>query len=405
MRPLKSTAFGLTLVLIFLIVASCSQPKLNELGFEKKFLVAEGAEWWWARSHADVNDDGLLDFFVVNNNAHGGWLGWFETTAGLENSIKHVIAETGPDGALFACGDLASGDIDGDGDIDVLGPVHTGEWDGGDELTVMYWYENPDWEAHLIGEFPNFVKDVDLVDLNGDGKLDLAGTCHVSHTVHIFRQDSPDAWTRVADEYVKPIHEGQDVGDVDGDDDIDVVSTGYWFENPGGDMTGDWTARNIDPFWNSDSGSTWKHNATKIICMNIDDDKADEVFISCSELFRDRVAWYDPPVERDGEWTMHEIGKNEYAHTLQVGDFDLDGHMDVMSGNNRHQGDPDDSPLKIFINGGDNLQWTEKVLIKEGAYNSYIGDIEGDGDLDIFRYEGHEAKAYEVWINQVIVKQ
>ena len=386
---------------VVLLVTRCSVESKKELSFEQKFLVTDGAEWWWARSHADVNGDGLLDFFVVNNNAHGGWLGWYETTPELENSIKHVIADSASAGADFACGDLASGDIDNDGDIDVLGPQHTGEWDDGGAPTKMVWYENPDWQAHYIGVFPNFVKDVDLVDLNKDGKLDLAATCHVSNTVHVYRQETPDSWIKVLDQYVKPIHEGQHVGDLDGDGDIDVVSTGFWFENPGGDMTGEWTVRNIDPFWNSDSGSTWKHNATKIYCADIDDDKVDEVFISCSELFRDRVAWYDPPQDRDGEWAKHLVGTNEYAHTLQVGDIDLDGDYDVLSGNNRHQGDPDNSPLKLFINEGDNVMWTEQVLTKEGAYNSYLGDIEGDGDLDIFRYAGHEATAYEVWVNPV----
>ncbi|MBN1480689.1 VCBS repeat-containing protein [candidate division KSB1 bacterium] len=396
----QRVAAWILLLSAVLLVTRCSVESKKELSFERKFLVADSAEWWWARSHADVNGDGLLDFFVVHNNAHGGWLGWYETTPDLANSIKHVIAETGP-GGDFACGDLASGDIDNDGDIDVLGPVHTGEWDDGSEPTKMVWYENPNWEAHYIGVFPNFVKDVDLVDLNKDGKLDLAATCHVSNRVHVYRQDAPESWIKVLDQYVKPIHEGQHVGDLDGDDDIDVVSTAFWFENPGGDMTGEWTVRNIDPFWNSDSGTTWKHNATKIFCVDIDADNVDEVFISCSELFRDRVAWYDPPQDRDGEWTKHLVGTNEYAHTLQVADIDLDGDYDVLSGNNRHQGDPDTSPLKLFLNECDNLRWTEQVLTNEGAYNSYLGDIEGDGDVDIFRYEGHEAKAYEVWINQV----
>ena len=403
-KPLKSAACYFIFAALFLVMIGCTTNNRNELTFEQKFLVEDGAEWWWARSHADVNGDGLLDFFVINNNANGGWLGWFETTPELENSIKHVIAETGPDGDLFACGDLASGDIDNDGDIDVLGPVHTGEWDDGGAPTTMYWYEAPDWTPHLIGEFPNFVKDVDLVDLNNDGKLDLAGTCHVSNTVHVFRQDSPDSWTHVLDHYIEPIHEGQHVGDLDGDGDIDIVSTAFWFQNPGGDMTGEWRTGNIDPFWNSDSGSTWKENATKIFCINIDDDPADEVFISCSELYRERVAWYDPPADLADDWEMHGVGTNAYAHTLQAGDIDLDGDIDVLSGNNRHQGDPDASPLKIFLNGGDNLQWTEMVLTQEGAYNSLLGDVEGDGDLDIFRYEGHEGNFYEVWINQVVVK-
>lgn len=371
-----------------------------EIPFKQYVVVPDGAEWWWARCHKDVNRDGLVDFFVINNNARGGWLAWFETVPGFGPSKKHLIAQTGPGGATFGCGDLDAGDIDKDGDIDVLGPVSPGEWGGSSTPTQMYWYENPSWKAHRIGTFPGFIKDVDLVDLNGDGKLDLAGTCFHTHKMIVYRQDAPDAWTKVADVSEKNLHEGQHVGDLDGDGDIDVVSTGFWFENPGGDMTGTWTVRNIDPYWNSDEGRSWKYNATKIICADIDKDGKDEVFISCSEAFRDRVAWYDSPDPRKVQWTMHPIGTNEYAHTLQVGDVDADGDLDVLSGNNGDQQDPRNSPVKLFLNQGDNRTWKMQLLTKTGAYNSYLVDVEDDGDLDFFRYDGHEAKTYELWLNQ-----
>lgn len=388
-----------TVIAFILGMTGCNSDKT--ITFTTRTIVDGAAAHWWARSHADVNDDGLVDFFVVHENASGGWLGWYETVPGYGPSIKHVIADTSLDGRLFACGDLASGDIDNDGDIDVLGPVSPGEWGGSAEPTTMYWYENPDWEPHYIGTFPAFVKDVDLVDLNNDGKLDLAGTCFDVHKLIVFRQDSPDAWNLAAEVFVETLHEGQHVGDLDGDGYTDVVSTAFWFRNPGGDLTGDWEAGNIDPYWNSDDGRTWEYNATKIICEDIDDDGQDEVFISCSEKFRDNVAWYDPPKGGlSGEWTKHPVGKNTFAHTLQVADVEGDGDFDVFSGNNGDQDDPQNSPVILFRNSGDNLEWTSQLLDSTGAYNSYLVDVEGDGDMDFFRYDGHEAKSYELWINE-----
>jgi hypothetical protein len=390
---------GLT---VLFILAISPITNLSQVEFEMRTLVGNGAEWWWARSHADVNNDGLLDFFVINNNAHGGWLGWFETTPELEGTIKHIIAEKGPHGGTFGAGDLASADIDNDGDIDVLGPESPGEWGGADKPTNIYWYENPSWKPHFIGTYPSLIKDFDLADFDNDGKVDLAGTSHHMNSLVVFKQNSSDSWSKVADIYVKQLHEGQHVGDLDGDGDTDIVSTGFWFVNPGGDLTENWEIKNIDPFWNSDTGTTWEYNATKIICVDIDNDKMDEVFISCSEKFRDRIAWYDLLDPDNNKWEMHLIGKNSFAHTLQVGDFDLDGDFDVLSGNNAHQGDPENSPVILFINKGNNVDWKEQTLTLTGGYNSYIGDVEGDGDLDIFRYEGHESKFYEVWINLTI---
>ena len=373
-----------------------------EVPFSQQAFIESGADKWWARSHADINGDGFVDFFVINDNGEGGWLGYYLTHEDLTGASRYVIAETGPKGGLFAAGDLASGDIDGDGDIDVLGPVHPGEWKNGTAATQLYWYENPGWEPHYIGSFPAFVKDFDLVDLNADGKLDVAGTCHHTPQVLVYRQDSPKNWAAVAQLYVDALHEGQDVGDVDGDGDVDIISTGFWFVNPGQKMIGAWQVNNIDPYWNSDPGRTWKHNATKIICADMNGDGVDDVVISCSELFRNRVAWYELIDAESNAWTLHEIGLNSLAHTLQVGDIDLDGDLDVLSGNNAHQGDPNASPVLLFQNPGEGVgHWKQQVISMEGAYNSYLVDIEGDGDLDFLRYPGHVSEFYELWINQV----
>ncbi len=377
-----------------------------QVEFEKHTIVSEGTEMWWARSQADVNNDGLLDLFVINNNAKGGALLWYETVPGFGESIKHVIAEKSPEGKVFAAGDIAAGDIDNDGDMDVLGPVSPGEWGGADQPLTLYWYENPGWKAHKIAVFPSFVKDFDLVDMNGDGKLDVAATTHASRKMFVIRQDDPQNWSKAAEVYVEHLHEGQHVGDVDGDGDVDVVSTGFCFFNPGGDMTGAWFVQNIDPYWNNEDAYTWEYNATKIFCADVDGDKIDEVFISCSEKFRTRVAWYDYE-SSCSKWIRHEIGQNAYAHTLQVGDIDNDGDMDVLSGNNGDQGDPNYSPVIIFYQGsGEPWEvWSkQQVLTKQGAYNSLLGDADGDGDLDFFRYSGHVGKTYELWENKAIDK-
>lgn len=390
-----------------LIAVFSISPTFSQVEFVQHTIVPQGeANTWWARSHADINDDGLVDFFVVNNNAKGGELLWYETVPGYGNSKKHVIARVSPEGKTFAGGDIASGDIDNDGDIDVLGPVSPGEWGGAQEPTTLYWYENPGWQAHKIGEFPCFVKDFDLADLNGDGMLDVAATAHQDRKMFVYRQDDPDNWSKAAEVYVEHLHEGQHVGDVDGDGDLDVVSTGFCFFNPGGDMTGPWSVRNIDPYWNNEKAYSWQYNATKMICADIDNDQRDEVFISCSEKFRTRIAWYDLDPKYTDQWSRHEIGQNAYSHTLQVGDVDNDGDLDVLSGNNGDQGDPEYSPVIIFFqgSGANNNSWQEQVITLKGAYNSYLADVEGDGDLDFFRYHGHEATSYELWENKTVDK-
>jgi hypothetical protein len=218
---------------------------LAQLTFGSPHVIETNADKWWAKALGDINGDGRLDLVVQDDNGNGGWLGWYETLPGDTTWTQHIIANSPPVGGTFASGDMEIADIDGDGDIDVLGFDHPGEWASGGDPTDVYWYENngdgSSWTPHLIGQSPDFVKDVSIADFNLDGKPDIATVCFVTHTLTVFRQDSPTSWVKAKEFVVTNLHEGMDVGDIDGDDDPDVVPNGYWIENPGGDLTGTWT--------------------------------------------------------------------------------------------------------------------------------------------------------------------
>jgi hypothetical protein len=230
-----------------------------------------------------------------------------------------------------------------------------------------------------------------LVDLNEGGKLHIAATVvYSARKMFVYRRMIQN-WTKSAEVHVEHLYDGQHIGDADGDGDIDGVSTGFCFFNPGIDMTSIWSVRNIDPYWNIDDAYSWVYNATKIFYADIDSNNCDEVFISCSEIFRTRVTWYDLDTIYTDKWIHHEIGQNAYAHKVQVGDMYNDGDLDVISGNNGDQGDPKYSPVILFVAGTG--KWWEiwqkqQIRTLEGVYNFIIGDIEGDSDLDFFRCDG-----------------
>ncbi len=366
-------------------------------------VISENADMWWARALVDINDDGLLDIALQNNNAHGGWLGWLETSDDLKSWKQHIIAETAPGGETFACGDLDAGDIDNDGDIDIFAFAHPGEWDEGGSPTTVYWYENPSWTAHKIGESPAFVKDVNAADFNGDGKLDLVTIVFEQNTMTIFRQDSPSKWTTVQNIKLNNLHEGMDVGDIDGDGDIDVAANGYWVENPGGDLTSEWTVHTIDKKWNSQKGD-WSRNASKVFCRHLDRDGKAEVFISHSERKGYPVAMYRSEDPKSGDWKETIIHKNlPAAHTLQVFDFDNDGDYDVLSGINTNRAkalEINTFPVYLFLNQGNAENWKQVTLTEKGIYNGQAADFDGDGDVDILRLPTHDGTVLELWVNQ-----
>lgn len=367
---------------------------------------------WWARALGDVNGDGLTDLLVQDNNGHGGVLRWYETRENGTAWTMHVIAGQAPQGGPFAAGDLAAADINRDGSLDVLGLAHPGEWKEAGAPTEIYWYANPRprgdpardaWQPHRIGQAPAFIKDLRLADFNGDGRVDLVAITFEGSRFLVFRQDSPMQWTKVQDFAIPNLHEGLDVGDLTGNGRPDVAANGYWIENPGGDLTGEWKVRSIDAKWHSQTGD-WSRNATKVFLRDLTGDGRAEVFISHSERAGYPVSWYRAADPRTGPWIEHVLTDQLMAvHTLQVGDFNGDGQDDVLAGVNAGRAralGAQEFPVILFLNGGDHRTWKQFVLSTEGIYNGQAADLTGDGALDIFRLASHDAQRFEVLVNQ-----
>ena len=400
----KVHSIGCCVIIVCLVSVGYGLPAFGEssLGFKSR-LIEDDANLWWARALGDINEDGLLDLVLQNNNGHGGWLGWYEARNGGRSWERHIIAQEAPGGGTFACGDMDVGDIDNDGDLDILGFKHPGEWDSGGDPTEIYWYENPNWKHHYIGQAPDFIKDLNLADFNQDGKLDLVVITYQENKLAVFRQDSPASWVKVQEFKIDNLHEGMDVGDIDGDGDPDVAANGYWIESPGGDLVGDWKIHDIDAKWHNQNGD-WSKNGTKVFCRDITGDGRAEVFISHSERKGYPVSWYQAADPRKGPWTEHVIVEEmPAAHTLQVLDMDGDGDHDVLAGVNRSRAkalDVKKWPVIVYLNQGDGRDWKEYRITDEGIYNGQIGDLEGDGDYDIFRLPTHDATTFEVLMNQ-----
>ncbi len=393
--------------LVLLLAACETAPQATEQRAQLAFdtvRVATDANLWWARGLADLNSDGLIDVALQDNNGHGGWLGWLEARDGGRSWVRHTIAEKGPKGETFAAGDLDVGDFDNDGDIDVLGFEHQGEWDKGSAPTNIYWYSNPEWKPVLIGSAPEFVKDVSVADFNGDGKLDVVTITYQKNMLTVFRQDAPDSWTKVQDFMVPNLHEGMDVGDLDGDGDPDVAANGYWLENPGADLTGEWVVRSIDDKWHNQDGD-WSKNATKVSVGDANGDGRADVFISHSERAGYPLAWYEAADPKNGAWTEHIIAEEwPAAQSMQLADMDLDGDMDVIAGVNAGRAknlEFTSYPVTVFLNGGDGLSWTRSEITDQGIYNGQVADVDGDGDQDIFRLASHDATAFNILINTI----
>ncbi len=374
---------------------------MKELSFTQRKIM-DSAKYWWAHTPAEINGDGIIDIVFINNNASGGYLGYYQgkTTEGLWE-LK-IIADEPPTGGLFAGGDLECADIDGDGDNDVIAIKHPGEWTDAGAEAELFWYENPDWKPHRIGTVPNAVKDVSLSDFNNDGKMDLSVLTFEEHTLSIFQQESPEIWNRV--QFIKDnesLHEGMDIGDIDGDGDKDIVANGFVYYNPGGNLTEVWKEENIDTIWNNQEGD-WSRNGTKTFVKDINKDGKTEVFISHSERTGYPLKMY---YREDKIWKSRVISDSIAAcHTLKVFDFDGDGDDDILAGINRARAvnlKKDRFEITIFLSENNYKTWKPLVIGSEGIYNGEATDYDNDGDVDIFRYPDHEATDFYILENNL----
>lgn len=365
-------------------------------------LIADSLSHLWAHFVADIDGDNMTDVVYINNNSSGGHLAYLKGQAEKGLWQKKVIAETPPPGGLFAAGDLEGGDIDADGDVDVLAVKHPGEWVDAGASAEIYWYKNPEWQPFTIGTVPDAVKDMSLADFDLDGDLDLAVLTFDEATLSIFRQDAADQWVRVQFIHHISLHEGMGAGDIDGNGTIDIIANGHTFFNPGGDLSEKWEMETIDTKWNTQEGD-WSRNGTKEEVADLDGDGSLEVLISHSERAGYPIAWYDR--NADGSYIEHIVADNVPAcHTLKVVDIDLDGDLDIYAGINSARAvnlDIQEHFIKLYLNNGDATEWEEVKLLDDGIYNGLVSDLEGDGDIDLFRLPHHEAHELYIFINQL----
>lgn len=333
----------------------------------------------------DIDLDGTLDLVLGGSPADGlSWWSWPDLN---RTPIARPRIEFSTDGALA--------DIDGDGDLDIVVP------DGPKGPNLM-WFENPlvggtrnaGWRRHVVGSAGGWAKDVEAVDFDQDGRIDIAVRSPTK--LKVFFQDPGGRWKARAYPGRRLGQEGLASGDVDGDGDVDLVLQGAWISNPGGAASRDpaaWPIHEIGPF----------SSAFKALVVDVDGDGHRDIVTSSSE-HRSPVVWYRAGNGPTSRWTPQVIDTAvRGAHTLQVADMDGDGDRDVVVGQ-MHQ--TKRREIAVYLNhDGQGRSWERRVIDNVGIHNGLVADIDADGDQDIYgsNWVGHPP--LRLWLNQLNPRQ
>ncbi|RPJ39050.1 MAG: tandem-95 repeat protein, partial [Planctomycetaceae bacterium] len=338
--------------------------------------VALGGVAW-----GDYDNDGDLDLVLAGISGESSML-----TEVYRNDGADVFTAIGAGLPGVALGDVAWGDYDNDGDIDLL---IAGE-DGNGGATILYRNDGPGvagWSFVDSGEMLTPVTFASLAwgDYDADGFLDviIAGTYPCEGTCYggeIFHNDGDSDLGYF--NWVDTIDAGADGevawGDYDNDGDLDILGAGRLdasntiaevYRNDGG---------LFEPVYDASGGpaggaAIWGdyNNDNNLDLLFTGEDAFGTLF---TIIFENRGGW---DVFR--EVTSTGLAPFEDADTAW-GDFDRDGDLDVVFAGNdgtgpattlyRNNGDKTFSPLPAGL---------EAVEASALAW----GDYDNDGDLDL----------------------
>ncbi len=335
----------------------------------------------------DLDRDGIPD--VLACDARRNRVIWYRQGS-IGQWSERVLGDTDLPAPCHA----AVADLNGDGAPDIVVAVLGSVWPTNDRVGRVVWLENRGaggFVTHTLLDDLRRVADVQVGDLNGDGKPDLA-VAEFGYDCGrvLWLENRGNGRFRDHELVTVPGTIHVPLADFDGDGDLDIVALvsqedeEVWaFENLGG---GQFRKRVIHTNLNFDFGSAG------LVQADLDRDGKPDLLLVAGDNLEIRYPHPQPWhgcvwLRNTGDWRFEakRIGTLGGTYAAGVGDLNGDGHLDVVLVSMFNDWRRPGAASVVWLENDGRQNFTARRIADRPIHLATVavGDLNGDGRADI----------------------